>query len=318
MEDYPRTLSELEERFSTDQACLDYLYQLRWPDGFVCPRCEHEGGWRLARATIQCRSCSSQTSVTAGTIFHRTRKPLTMWFRAIWWVTSQKTGASALGLQRILGLGSYKTAWSWLHKLRRAMIRPGRDRLSGRVEVDETYWGASESTVRGREMDKKALIVIAAEEDGKKIGRIRMRRIPKASANYLESFISDVIEPGSVVHTDGWDGYAGLTGVGYVHEVSVLATSKKDALELLPRVHHVVALLKKWLHGTHQGAVSREHLDYYLAEYTFRFNRRTSRYRGKLFYRLLQHAVAVEPAPYQSLVKNVRGPGRKKGRKHKM
>jgi transposase-like protein len=318
MEDFPRTLFELEERFSTNQACLDYLYELRWPDGFVCPRCGHQGGWRLACETIQCPACSSQTSVTAGTIFHRTRKPLTMWFRAIWWVTSQKTGASALGLQRILGLGSYKTAWSWLHKLRRAMVRPGRERLSGRVEVDETYWGASESTVRGREMDKKSLIVIAAEEDGKRTGRIRMRRIAGASAKRLESFITDVIEPGSVVHTDGWDGYAGLASLGYAHEVSVLARSKKDAVELLPRVHHIIGLFKKWLHGTHQGAVSREHLDYYLDEYTFRFNRRTSRYWGKLFYRLLQNAVVVEPAPYKSLVKNVRGPGRKKRRKYKM
>ena len=256
--------------------------------------------------------------MTAGTIFHRTRKPLTTWFRAIWWVTSQKTGASALGLQRILGLGIYKTAWVWLHKLRRAMIRPGRDRLAGRAEVDETYWGASESTVRGREMDKKALIVIAAQEDGEKIGHIRMRRIPKASAKYLQRFIHDVIEPGTVVHTDGWDGYAGLNDIGYVHEVSVLARSKKDASELLPRVHHVAGLFKKWLHGTHQGGISREHLDYYLDEYTFRFNRRTSRYRGKLFYRLLQNAVAVEPAPYQSLVKKVRGPGRRKRRRYKM
>ena len=312
MEDYPRTLSELEERFSTEQACLDYLYHLRWPNGFVCPRCGHKGGWSLSRQTIQCRACSSQTSVTAGTIFHRTRKPLTMWFRAIWWVTSQKTGSSALGLQRILGIGSYKTAWAWLHKIRRAMVRPDQDRLSGKIEVDETYWGTSESTVRGRQIDKKALIVIAAEVNGKQTGRIRMRRIPSASAECLESFISDVIEPGSTIHTDGWEGYAGVTDLGYAHEVSVIAGSDKSAVELLPRVHHLVGLFKKWLHGTHQGAVDREHLDYYLDEYTFRFNRRTSRYRGKLFYRLLQNAVVVEPAPYRSLVKNVRGPGRKK------
>ena len=318
MENYPRTLAELEERFSTEKACLEYLYELRWPKGFVCPRCEHRKGWRLGRARVQCEACSYQSSVTAGTIFHRTRKPLTTWFRAIWWVTSQKTGASALGLQRVLGLGSYETPWSWLHKLRRAMIRPGRERLSGRVEVDETYWGSPESTVRGREMDKKTLIAIAAEEDGKAIGRIRMRRIDKASGKYLGRFVSDSIEPGSAVHTDGWDGYAGLEGMGYVHEVTVLTTSKKSATESLPRVHRVAALLKNWLRGTHQGAVSHEHLDYYLDEFTFRFNRRTSRYRGKLFYRLLQNAVAVGPAPYKDLVKHVRGPGRKRRRGYKI
>lgn len=318
MENYPRTLAELEERFSTEQACLDYLFELRWPKGFVCPRCGHPKGWRLARATIQCQACSSQTSVTAGTIFHRTRKPLTMWFRAAWWVTSQKTGASALGLQRVLGLGSYRTAWSWLHKLRRAMVRRGRDRLSGRVEVDEAYWGASESTVRGRETDKKSLIVIAAQEDGKGTGRIRMGRIAKASAKHLEAFVADVVEPGSVVHTDGWDGYAGLENMGYMHEVTVLSRNKKNASELLPRAHRVVALLKNWLRGTHQGAVSREHLDYYLDEFTFRFNRRTSRYRGKLFYRLLQQAVAVDPVPYKDLVRQVRVPNWKRPQRYKM
>ena len=317
MEGYPRTLADLEERFSTEKACLDYLFQLRWPDGFVCPRCGHRRGWRLRRGTVQCGACSSQTSITAGTIFHRTRKPLSVWFRAIWWVTSQKTGASALGLQRILGFGSYETAWSWLHKLRRAMIRPGRERLSGRVEVDETYWGSSESTVRGREIKRKTLIVIAAEEDGRAIGRIRMRRIDRASAENLEGFVADVVEPGSVVHTDGWDGYGGLKRIGYVHEVSILAKNKKRASELLQRVHRVTALLKNWLRGTHQGAVSHEHLDYYLDEFTFRFNRRTSRYRGKLFYRLLQNAVAVDPAPYKDLVKRVRGPGRRRRKKHK-
>ena len=198
------------------------------------------------------------------------------------------------------------------------MVRPGRDRLSGRVEVDETYWGGSESGVRGREIEKKALIVIGAQEDGKGIGRIRMQCIAKASAAHLERFVADVIEPGSVVHTDGWEGYSGLDAMGYRHEVTVLAKRNRSASELLPRVHRVSALLKNWLRGTHQGAVSHEHLDYYLDEFTFRFNRRTSRYRGKLFYRLLQQAVAVDPVPYKDLVRHVRGPSRKKPRRHKI
>lgn len=306
MEDYPRTLAELETRFSTEEACLDYLFQLRWPNGYLCPRCGHTKGWRVRRTLIECGCCSYQSSVTAGTIFHRTRKPLTMWFRVIWWVTSLKTGASALAMQRVLGLGSYETAWTWLHKLRRAMVRPGRDRLAGRVEVDETYVGASEEGLRGRRTEKKALIVVAAQEDGKRTGRIRMARIRDASADSLEAFIEQSIEPGSVVHTDGWEGYASIEKKGYQHEVTVLARRKESASELLPRVHHVVGLLKTWLAGTLHGAISHEHLDYYLDEFTFRFNRRRSKSRGKLFYRLVQQAVQVDPVPYKAMVKHVR------------
>jgi transposase-like protein len=221
----------------------------------------------------------------------------------MWAVTSQKNGASAIGLQRVLGLGSYDTAWTWLHKLRRAMVRRGRDRLSGRVEVDETYWGSEEENVRGRQTENKALIVIAAQEDGDGIGRIRMRRIPDASADSLMPFIDEAIEPGSSVRTDGWLGYSPLQGKGYRHRIIFLKGQKESASDLLPRVHLVASLLKRWLLGTHQGAISREHLDYYLDEFTFRFNRRNSRSRGKLFLRLAEQAVAVGPAPYKSIVK---------------
>jgi transposase-like protein len=241
-------------------------------------------------------------SVTAGTIFQDTRTPLTVWFRAIWWVTSQKNGVSALGLQRVLGLESYQTAWTWLHKLRRAMVRPGRDRLVGSVEVDETYLGGLEEGVHGRQSESKALIVVAAQEDGKGIGRIRMRRIPDASAKSLVPFVRESVETGNVVHTDGWLGYAPLESNGYIHKVTFLRGNKKSPSELLPRVHQVVSLLKRWLLGTHQGAVSVEHLDYYLDEFTFRFNRRKSRSRGKLFFRLVQQAVAVEPTTYRSII----------------
>jgi len=306
MEDYPRTLAEFEARFSTEEACLDYLFQLRWPNGYLCPRCGHGKGWHVRKGLIECAGCCYQTSMTAGTVFHRTRKPLRMWFRLIWWVTSLKTGASALGMQRVLGLTSYETAWTWLHKLRRAMIRPGRDRLSGRIEVDETYVGASEEGLRGRKTEKKALIVVAAQEDGKRTGRIRMARIRDASAASLEPFIEQSIEAGSIVHTDGWEGYAGVEKKGYQHKVTILAGRKESASDLLPHVHHVVGLLKTWLAGTLHGAISHEHLDYYLDEFTFRFNRRTSIFRGKLFYRLLQQAMQVDPVPYKAMVKHVR------------
>jgi transposase-like protein len=299
MEDYPRTLAEFERRFATEAACRAYLAQLRWPEGVICPRCQGRTGWTATRARWVCAACGYQASVLAGTIFQDTHSPLALWFRAIWWVTSQKTGASALGLQRVLGLGSYETAWTWLHKLRRAMVRPGRDRLAGRVEVDETYLGGARPGKRGRGAAGKALIVVAAQEAGQGIGRIRMRRVPDASGARLQPFILEAIARGSVVHTDGWEGYTGLDRNGYVHEVTV---RKAGATELLPRVHRVVALLKRWLLGTHQGAVSHAHLDYYLDEFTFRFNRRTSRSRGKLFYRLVQQAAAVDPVP-QSLIR---------------
>jgi transposase-like protein len=218
----------------------------------------------------------------------------------MWYVTSQKNGVSALGLQRALGLRSYKTAWAMLHKLRRAMVRPGRDRLHGTVEVDETYWGSEEQNVVGRLTYEKALIVVAAEEDGGGIGRIRLRRIPDLSQASLHGFIAQAIEPGSTVRTDGWNAYLGLEG--YTHDRRVQRRQLQGE-HLLPRVHRVVSLLKRWLLGTHQGAIGQEHLDYYLDEFTFRFNRRKSTSRGKLFYRLVQHAVQVEPVTFASMIR---------------
>jgi len=316
MEDYPRDLIELEDRFSTEAACRDYLYQLRWPEGFRCPRCGHGEAWPVRTVWLECASCHHQTSVTAGTILQDTRKPLRQWFRAIWYVTSQKNGASALGLQRILGLKTYVTAWSWLHKLRRAMVRPGRERLGGTVEIDETYLGGLEEGVVGRETVRKVLIAVAAEEDGKGIGRIRLQTIPDASASSLHAFLLASVEPGTTVHTDGWEGYSGLKALGYKHKVTILSRSKKEAHELMPRVHRVTSLLKRWILGTHQGAVSHAHLGYYLDEFTFRFNRRTSKYRGKLFYRLLQQAVQTGPVACTELKKGVRqGPERRPRRR---
>ena len=183
------------------------------------------------------------------------------------------------------------------------MVRPGRERLRGRVEVDETQVGIEQDDHTENEEGSKVLVVIAAEEDGRAIGRIRMARIPEASRGALHAFIQQSIEPGSLVHTDGLMAYRGLERLGYQHEITVLQDLEKDAAgRLLPRVHRVASLLKRWLLGTHQGAVRPKHLDYYLDEFTFRFNRRSSRSRGKLFYRLLQQAVQVDPAPYRTIV----------------
>src|SRR3972149_2311196 len=279
-EDYPRTLMDLEKRFASEEGCCEYLFALRWPG--------------------LCQGCRRQVSVTSGTIFQDRKLPLTSWFRALWYVTSQKNGVSALGLQRVLGMGSYKTAWALLHKLRRAMVRPGRDRLTGSVEVDETYWGADKKAVIGRQTYDKALIAIAAQQDGRGIGRIRLRRILDLTKGSLHGFIAEAVEPGSTVITDGLNMYQGMKG--YLHQVIVVKGQSADAGTLLPRVHRVASLLKRWLLGTHQGAVGHEYLDYYLDEFTFRFNRRKSASRGKLFYRLAQQAVQIDPVPFGSLI----------------
>ncbi len=302
--DYPRTFNEFDRFFGDDVACRDYVFRLRWPEGFRCPRCQSSSSpWVTARGYLHCRECQGEVSVTAGTVFERTRSPLRMWFLAMWFVTSQKHGASALGLQRVLGLGSYRTAWTWLHKLRRAMVRPGRDRLSGYVEVDETYVGGKEKGVHGRQTEKKAIVAIVVEVHFPKgFGRIRMGRVPDVSAASLTPFVCGAVEPGSTVHTDGWKGYNDIPKHGYNRKMTVLSASPEPSHVAMPAVHRVASLLKRWLLGTHQGSVRSWHLDYYLDEFTFRFNRRTSRSRGMLFYRLMQQAVATPPTRYRDLV----------------
>lgn len=306
MEDYPKTLLEFEERFRTEEACVKYLFHLRWPEGFRCPRCGHGEAWPMRRDLHRCARCRFETSVTAGTIFQDTRKPLRLWFRAIWHLTSQKYGANALGLQRVLGLGSYQTAWMWLHKLRCAMVRPGRDRLSGTVQVDEAYIGGKKPGKRGRGAAGKALVVVMVEIKEGNIGRIRLRRVPDASGPSLEGAVKEGVEPGSTVHTDGWGSYGQLSESGYVHKV----VRKEAAIgtNLLPKVNRVVALLKRWLLGTYQGGIHLSHLNYYLDEFTFRFNRRTSRSRGKLFYRLVEQAVVTVPVPGYNIRKGFANP----------
>ncbi len=299
MEDFPINLAEFRERFSTEEACIAYLISLRWPNGIVCPVCEGTKIRKTTRGLFECQGCSRQTSVTAGTLFHNTRKPLRLWFEAMWHITNQKYGANALGLQRVLGLGSYHTAWKWLHKFRRAMVRPGRDNLSGIVEIDETYIGGKRPGKRGRGADDKKLVAVAVEDKsqtsptGKGIGRIRLKLIPDASAESLHAFVQEHIEQGSNIRTDGWKGYQTLPALGYKHTV----VGSKE----LNIAHLTISLLKRWLLGTYQGAVSSDHLGYYLDEFTFRFNRRTSQYRGKLFYRLVQQALLSDPVPARKI-----------------
>jgi transposase-like protein len=294
---------EFEDRFRTEEACRTYLVQLRWPEGVQCRACGCRQHWqRSRRGVLVCRACRTHRSVTAGTIFQDSHLPLRVWFRAMWWVTNQKSGVSAVGLQRTLGLGSYRTAWACLHKLRRAMVRPGREALTEQVEVDEIFVGGVEPGKGKRHLgETKALVAVAAEVRGHGMGRIRLQRIPDASQASLVGFVREAVAPKTVVVTDGWTAYPGLVDHGYRHRPRVVSRSGQTASALLPRVHRVAALLKRWLLGTHQGRVSHEHLDDYLNEFTFRFNRRLSRHRGKLFYRLLQQAVAIAPVPYRTL-----------------
>lgn len=261
-----------------------------------------------ARGLLRCAACQRQTSLVAGTVLEGTRKPLRTWFQAMWYVTNQKSGVSALGLQRVLGLGSYQTAWTWLHKLRRAMVRPGRDRLHGSVEVDEAYVGGVEEGVAGRQTYDKSLVVIAVEVlSPKGFGRVRLRQVPDASSSNLVGFVRDVVEPGSTVRTDGLAAYRDLAKDGYNHVPKAISRTGAPAHVSMPGVHRVASLLKRWLLGTHQGSVSAKHLDYYLDEFTFRFNRRASQARGLLFYRLLQQAVEVAPLPYHRIVAREEG-----------
>lgn len=311
--DHPRNWPEFQRFFGDEDACLDYLERLRWPEGFRCPSCGGAEAWKTSRGLWLCGACRRQTSTTAGTLFAGTRTPLSSWFAAIWQLVAQKQGMSALGMQRLMGLGSYETAWAHLHKLRRAMVRPGRDLLGGLVEVDEGYVGGREEGVAGRQTADKSLVVVAVEvREGAKretAGRLRLSRLEPLTKPGLEAFVCEAIEPGSAVRTDGWNVYSGLAELGYRHRPINVSRTGKPASASMPHVHRTLALLKRWLLGTHQGSVQPHQLDYYLDEFTFRFNRRRSRHPGLLFYRLVQEAAATEPIPLKAIVGGRTGRG---------
>jgi transposase-like protein len=300
-------VGEFQAWFRTDADCLDYLEWLRWPGGFACSGCGDHRGWRLGDGRFMCSACSGRTSVTAGTIFDRTRTPLTVWFTACWLFATGKDGISALSLKRTLEIGSYQTTWAMLHRLRSVLVRPGRERLAGVVEADETYIGGLESGLPGgRARGKKVLTGIAVEiREPRGYGRCRMLPLADASAASLHAFVKDHVEPGTRVITDGWQGYRGLEKLGYIHERRSQRAAQargEDPGELLPAVHRVASLAKRWLLGTHHGSVDDAHLPSYLNEFVFRFNRRRSRSRGMVFYRVLQLAVAHDPVRYHDLI----------------
>lgn len=279
---------------------------MRWPDGFVCPRCAHAGGWRLADGRLECAACAARTSATAGTIFDRTRTPLSVWFAACWLFASQKDGISALSVKRQLEIGSYQTAWALLHRIRSVLVRPGRERLAGAVEVDETTFGGEEPGLAGGRArgEKKVLVGVAVERaQSRGFGRCRMAPLADASAGSLRAFLTDNVEPGARIVTDGWRPYRPATAELYVHE-RLPGARRAQAHKLLPGVHKVSSLAKRWLLGTHQGSVDDAHLPSYLNEFVFRFNRRRSRSRGLVFYRVLELATGHDPVRYRELIAN--------------
>jgi transposase-like protein len=297
--DFPRSLKDFQERFGDEAACLAYLAACRWPEGYVCGRCRQTEAFELARRQLwQCKSCGYQTSVTAGTVLHRTRMPLTRWFEAAYVVTTHTPGLSALQLQRQLGLNSYETAWAMLHKLRRAMVRPERDALKEKVEVDEVYIGGPEVGLKGgRQLLDKALVAGAVEVRGKGSGRVRLHVVLDASAASLTGFVATNVECGAVVLTDGWGGYIPLQSMGYRHRAKTQGTPERAA-KILPRVHRVFGNLQTWLRGTHHG-VGKQHLQAYLDEFTFRFNRRRTPMAA--FQTLLGLATVHGPTTYKIL-----------------
>lgn len=310
IEDYPKDFQEFLNRFQSDDDCWEYLFAIRWSNGFCCPKCNGIKYYLNNRKVAECNNCGHQLSVTAGTIFHGTRKPLLLWFHVMWWVAAQKTGVSASNFKDFMGFGSYETAWAWLHKLRRAMVRTDREKLIGEVEVDETFIGGRESGQKedgigktGRGSSEKTLVVVATECLGKQIGRVRFKCIDSATSNNLMKFIEDNIEYGSKVITDGWRGYDTLSdSKNYTHVKKPISGSGLEAHELLPHVHMVDSLLKRWINGTHQGRISSKHLGFYLDEYAFRFNRKLSTHRGKVFYRLVQQSAVTSPVPLKALI----------------
>lgn len=262
--DFPPTVFEFQQRFRTEKEQLDFLIRSRWPDGFVCPRCGHkEYWWKSTRKLLQCKKCRYEVSVTAGTIMHRTKQPIPMWLQAAYMVTTHTPGMSALQFQRQVGLSSYQTAFNMLHKLRSAMVKQERTKLSGTVEMDETYIGSEMHGPPGRGAEGKAIVIGAVDLNGKYANRVRLKAIPDVTGATLKKFIQDNIEVGSTIKTDSWAGYSGLEKLGYKHVTSGQLT----------HTHRAIGNLKTWLRGTHHG-VSPQHLQAYLNEFTFRFNRR--------------------------------------------
>jgi len=297
---FPNTLIEFEKEFATEEQCRDYLFKMKYPNGFCCPKCNHNEYWLTTKNhLLHCKNCGRQTSLKVGTIMESSNKSLLLWFHAIFLVAFQKSGISAKNLQNQLGFGSYQTAWSWLHKIRNAMRREGRSKLFGYVETDESLYGGIKKGKRGRGAENKQYFAVGVElKTGTGLGRIRMDVIENAGGQSLKKFIENNVKENSNVITDGWNGYNFLKDSKYDH--SIVETDDPD--KKLPHIHLVVSLFKRWILGIHQGSINKKHLQLYLDEFVFRFNRRKSKSRGKVFFRLMQQAVVNKAIPYWKIV----------------
>lgn len=298
---FPKSIVEFQERFASEEACRAFLFESRWQEGFVCPRCSARKAFEMRHRPLwQCAGCGLQSSVTAGTVMHATRTPLRLWFWAAYLVATHTPGISAVQLQRQLGLSRYETAWLILHKLRRAMVAPEREPLKAEVEVDETLIGGRDSERSGgRQRDGKALVAVGVEVRGRGAGRIRLKVIPNASAKSLGGFLQAHVAPGAIVHTDGWHGYDRVGSLGYEHRPLKQRWRHPDRQLILPRAHRTVANLKTWLLGTHRG-VSEDHIQVYLDEFVFRHNRR--RVPMAAFQTLLGLGAQHNPTTYHQIV----------------
>jgi transposase-like protein len=308
----PEFLPDFMRLFSTESSCEDYLYDLRWPDGFVCPECEStkEPYWIDVQRKVECALCGKHVYLTADTIMHKTHTPLTQWFLASYLVTTHTPGISATQLQRQLGMSRYETAFQLLHKLRAAMVNPDREPLHGEIEVDETYVGGrAEGGRGGRSTDDNKTVVVGAVErrfdkKGKRAGRpfyagrLRMRAIPDATGDSLITFVQDHIEEASIILTDAWGGYRKLGARGYQHE-PMIEGDPRNAKRILPLIHLEFSNLKTWLQGTHHGRVESQHLQAYLNEFCFRHNRRFWPFTA--FQTVLRLGMKQEPQEYDAL-----------------
>ena len=290
-EDFPKSEIEFDLRFLNPSACYDYLFSIKWPNGFVCKKCENENYWLSAKRLYICTNCEHQHSLTAGTIMDSSKKPIIYWFKAMWWFTTRRSGVNAVNLKELLGFGSYNTAWQWMQKLRRCTIRKDREKLSGRVEVDEFVIGGQKSGKRGRGAESKTIVAAAVERCNKEkiIGRIRLQVILDYSAFSLETFINENIQPGSIVATDSWSSYSPIINEQCHMQTNQSKTDKKQ--DSLYGVHLITTLVKRLIRGTYQGRFEPKYLQNYLDEYVFRFNRRNSKYIGKKFMRIVQQVV---------------------------
>ncbi len=310
MEDYPTNFQEFLSRYKSDEDCWNYLFKLRWPNGFCCPKCQNPNYYLNNRKVAECKNCGYQLSVTAGTIFHGTRKSLLLWFHVMWWVTEQQKGVSASNFKEFMGFGSYETAWAWLHKLRRIMVHTNNEKLSGVIEVDEIAVGCKQfcenndrKAKKSNEKFTKPRVVVATECFGTQIGRVRFKCIKSESDENLLQFIEENIEHGSTIKTNGWRKNSLSSLKNYIHSEQVIDADNSGSNELLPHIQIVDSCLKRWINSTHQGNISPKHLGFYLDEFAFRFDKKLSSKGGKLFYKLIKKAVISNPQPLKDLVK---------------